>query len=118
MSNKAKIYIYKAGDPEGKLIKYSYRGSNLSEFQNDKLVISVGSAAHGIGVRTSEYMNFAFSSVPGMKVLIMDDELIQVVSVLFGMSEIIQKEVYLVQKIEDTSREILPHLNAVCIFSR
>ena len=62
-----------------------------------------------------EYMNYTFNEVPGMKVLLMDNELIQVVSVLFGMTEIIQKEVYLVQKIEDTNRDKLLHLNAVCI---
>ena len=62
-----------------------------------------------------EYMSYTFNETPGMKVLLMDEELIQVVSVLFGMSEIIQKEVYLVQKIEDTTRDTLHHLNAVCI---
>ncbi|BFU25742.1 sec1 family protein [Entamoeba histolytica] len=62
-----------------------------------------------------EYLNFTFSETPGMKALIMDSDTIPVVSILFGMTEIIQKEVYLVQQLSDQTRDTLPHLNAICL---
>ncbi|ELP88306.1 vacuolar protein sorting-associated, putative [Entamoeba invadens IP1] len=61
------------------------------------------------------YMNYTLDETPGMKALVMDADTIPVVSVLFSMTEIIQKEVYLVQQLSDTTRDTLLHLSAVCL---
>ncbi|ELP85626.1 vacuolar protein sorting-associated protein, putative [Entamoeba invadens IP1] len=66
-------------------------------------------------VALQEYLTYTFDETPGMKALIVDSDTIPVVSVLFSMTEIIQKEVYLVQQLSDPTRDSLPHLNAVCL---
>ncbi|KAL7721099.1 Vacuolar protein sorting-associated protein 45 [Entamoeba marina] len=60
-------------------------------------------------------MDFAFNETPGMKALIMDSDTIPIVSILYSMTEIIQKEVFLVQQLSDSKRDTLPHLSAVCL---
>ena len=62
-----------------------------------------------------QYVDHIFTKVDGMKALLMDNHTIQIISMLYSMTEIIQKGVFLVQKIEDQNREILANLNAICI---
>lgn len=50
----------------------------------------------------------------GMKVLLMDKETISIVSMVYSQSEILQKEVYLFEKISNAGRESMKHLNAIC----
>ncbi|XP_065836876.1 vacuolar protein sorting-associated protein 45-like [Oscarella lobularis] len=50
----------------------------------------------------------------GMKVLLMDKETISIVSMVYAQSEILQKEVYLFEKIDSTGRETMKHLKAIC----
>lgn len=54
------------------------------------------------------------SSGPGMKVLLMDKETTSIVSVVFSQSEILQKEVFLFERLESQSRERMKHLKALC----
>ncbi|XP_077362359.1 vacuolar protein sorting-associated protein 45 [Festucalex cinctus] len=54
------------------------------------------------------------SSGTGMKVLLMDKETTSVVSVVYTQSEILQKEVYLFERIDSHGRESMKHLKAVC----
>ncbi|XP_067931822.1 vacuolar protein sorting-associated protein 45-like [Watersipora subatra] len=49
----------------------------------------------------------------GMKVLLMDDETISIVSTVYAQSEILQKEVYLFEKISALSREPMKHLKCI-----
>ncbi|XP_069796695.1 vacuolar protein sorting-associated protein 45 isoform X2 [Narcine bancroftii] len=53
-------------------------------------------------------------SGPGMKVLLMDKETTSIVSMVYTQSEILQKEVYLFERIESTNRETMKHLKAIC----
>ncbi|GAB1606588.1 vacuolar protein sorting-associated protein 45-like [Argonauta hians] len=53
-------------------------------------------------------------SGPGMKVLLMDKETTPIVSMVFAQSEILQKEVYLFERIDATSRETMKHLKCIC----
>ncbi|XP_073423158.1 vacuolar protein sorting-associated protein 45 isoform X2 [Dendrobates tinctorius] len=53
-------------------------------------------------------------SGPGMKVLLMDKETTSVVSMVYTQSEILQKEVYLFERIDSASRESMKHLKAIC----
>ncbi|KAE8588168.1 hypothetical protein XENTR_v10022376 [Xenopus tropicalis] len=53
-------------------------------------------------------------SGPGMKVLLMDKETTSVVSMVYTQSEILQKEVYLFERIDSTNRESMKHLKAIC----
>ncbi|XP_057684288.1 vacuolar protein sorting-associated protein 45 isoform X2 [Corythoichthys intestinalis] len=54
------------------------------------------------------------SSGAGMKVLLMDKETTSIVSVVYTQSEILQKEVYLFERIDSQSRESMKHLKAIC----
>nr|KAF6414757.1 vacuolar protein sorting 45-like protein [Molossus molossus] len=53
-------------------------------------------------------------SGPGMKVLLMDKETTSIVSMVYTQSEILQKEVYLFERIDSPNREIMKHLKAIC----
>lgn len=53
-------------------------------------------------------------SGPGMKVLLMDKETTSFVSMVYTQSEILQKEVYLFERIDTTHRESMKHLKALC----
>ncbi|XP_072404956.1 vacuolar protein sorting-associated protein 45 isoform X2 [Chiloscyllium punctatum] len=53
-------------------------------------------------------------SGPGMKVLLMDKETTSIISMVYTQSEILQKEVYLFERIESTNRETMKHLKAIC----
>uniref|UniRef100_A0A8P4KMR9 Vacuolar protein sorting-associated protein 45 n=1 Tax=Dicentrarchus labrax TaxID=13489 RepID=A0A8P4KMR9_DICLA len=54
------------------------------------------------------------SSGPGMKVLLMDRETTSIVSVVYTQSEILQKEVYLFERIDSQNRDNMKHLKAIC----
>ncbi|XP_059149023.1 vacuolar protein sorting-associated protein 45-like [Physella acuta] len=49
----------------------------------------------------------------GMKVLLMDRETTSIVSMVYAQSEILQKEVYLFEKIDAAGRETMKHLNCI-----
>ncbi|XP_030042824.1 vacuolar protein sorting-associated protein 45 isoform X1 [Microcaecilia unicolor] len=53
-------------------------------------------------------------SGPGMKVLLMDKETTSIVSMVYTQSEILQKEVYLFERIDSLNRETMKHLKAIC----
>lgn len=53
-------------------------------------------------------------SGPGMKVLLMDKETTSIVSMVYAQSEILQKEVYLFEKIDSAGRETMKHLKCIC----
>lgn len=53
-------------------------------------------------------------SGPGMKVLLMDKETTSIVSMVYAQSEILQKEVYLFERIDSNSRETMKHLKCIC----
>uniref|UniRef100_A0A669CA45 Vacuolar protein sorting-associated protein 45 n=1 Tax=Oreochromis niloticus TaxID=8128 RepID=A0A669CA45_ORENI len=53
-------------------------------------------------------------SGPGMKVLLMDKETTSIVSVVYTQSEILQKEVYLFERIDSQNRDNMKHLKAIC----
>ncbi|TMS01364.1 Vacuolar protein sorting-associated protein 45 [Larimichthys crocea] len=54
------------------------------------------------------------NSGTGMKVLLMDRETTSIVSVVYTQSEILQKEVYLFERIDSQSRDNMKHLKAIC----
>lgn len=49
----------------------------------------------------------------GMKVLLMDKETTGIVSMVYSQSEILQKEVYLFERIDASNRETMKHLKAI-----
>ncbi|XP_005107406.1 vacuolar protein sorting-associated protein 45 [Aplysia californica] len=49
----------------------------------------------------------------GMKVLLMDKETTSIVSMVYAQSEILQKEVYLFERIDTAGRETMKHLNCI-----
>lgn len=50
----------------------------------------------------------------GMKVLLMDKETTSIVSMVYSQSEILQKEVFLFERIDVGGREAMKHLKCVC----
>jgi vacuolar protein sorting-associated protein 45 len=54
------------------------------------------------------------SNVQGMKVLLLDKETTGIVSMVYTQSQILQKEVFLFEKLDAPNREVMGHLKAVC----
>ncbi|XP_046584204.1 LOW QUALITY PROTEIN: vacuolar protein sorting-associated protein 45-like [Haliotis rubra] len=52
-------------------------------------------------------------SGPGMKVLLMDKDTTGVVSMVYAQSEILQKEVYLFERLDTSGRETMKHLKCI-----
>lgn len=62
------------------------------------------------------YLERALREVPGMKVLLVDGETIRMVSTALSQSDILEHEVYLVERIDSDARgDQLFHLRAVAI---
>ncbi|XP_022749447.1 vacuolar protein sorting-associated protein 45 homolog [Durio zibethinus] len=62
-----------------------------------------------------DYVNRMFQDISGMKVLILDSQTVSIVSVVYSQSELLQKEVFLVELIDSISKskESMSHLKAV-----
>lgn len=65
--------------------------------------------------QAQEYILKMIGSVSGMKVLLMDAETIAMVSLVCAQSDIMEKEVFLFERLDNASREVLLHLNAVVL---
>ncbi|CAC5381405.1 VPS45 [Mytilus coruscus] len=52
-------------------------------------------------------------SGPGMKVLLMDKDTTSIVSMVYAQSEILQKEVYLFERLDSAGRETMKHLKCI-----
>lgn len=63
-----------------------------------------------------DYITKMIGTVPGMKVFLMDKDTAGIVSIVFSQSQILQKEVYLFEKIDQKNREPMLHLKAICFF--
>ena len=76
--------------------------------------MSAGSGAAGAGsdlvAVLRYYVDKMLREVPGMKVLLLDSETTTVVSTVFSQSEILEQEVYLVEKLEADKGDQLLHL--------
>ncbi|GAA0153376.1 membrane trafficking regulatory protein [Lithospermum erythrorhizon] len=62
-----------------------------------------------------DYMNRMLNDISGMKVLILDSSTVSVVSVVYSQSDLLQKEVFLVELVDSISKskESMSHLKAV-----
>ncbi|XP_014522400.1 vacuolar protein sorting-associated protein 45 homolog isoform X1 [Vigna radiata var. radiata] len=62
-----------------------------------------------------DYINRILQDISGMKVLILDSQTVGVVSVVYSQSELLQKEVFLVELVDSISKssESMSHLKAV-----
>ncbi|KAJ6774120.1 VESICLE PROTEIN SORTING-ASSOCIATED [Salix purpurea] len=62
-----------------------------------------------------EYVNRMLQDISGMKVLILDSQTVSIVSVVYSQSELLQKEVFLVELVDSISKskESMSHLKAV-----
>lgn len=56
------------------------------------------------------YVDKALKEVPGMKVLLLDAETTKFVSTVYSQSEILEQEVYLVERLDVERKEQLLHL--------
>ncbi|KAJ5071839.1 vacuolar protein sorting-associated protein [Anaeramoeba ignava] len=63
------------------------------------------------------YISNMLSEVQGMKVLVLDHETTGIISLIYSQSELLQKQVFLVDKLEKQERETLTHLKGL-IFIR
>lgn len=59
-----------------------------------------------------DYFQNIFSEISGMKALILDKETSGIISVVYTQSKLYKNDIYLIQKIDDTS-EKLGHLKAI-----
>jgi len=60
-----------------------------------------------------EYITKMVTSIQGMKVLLLDKETMGIVSMVYSQSEILQKEVYLFERLDQPDRDTMVHVNAV-----
>lgn len=60
------------------------------------------------------YVGKIIGETSGMKMLLLDEETTGIISMVYTQSEILEKEVYLVDRIETLNREKITHLKAVC----
>jgi len=60
-----------------------------------------------------DYITKMVESVAGMKVLIMDKDTTGIVSLVYSQSQILQKEVYLFERLDSEGRELMAHLKAI-----
>ncbi|XWS23595.1 hypothetical protein CRYUN_Cryun28dG0028500 [Craigia yunnanensis] len=62
-----------------------------------------------------DYVHRMLQDISGMKVLILDSQTVSIVSVVYSQSELLQKEVFLVERIDSISKskESMSHLKAV-----
>ncbi|XP_020579471.1 vacuolar protein sorting-associated protein 45 homolog [Phalaenopsis equestris] len=60
-----------------------------------------------------EYIGRMLQDISGMKVLILDSWTVSIVSVVYSQSELLQKEVFLVELVDSMSKEPMTHLKAV-----
>ncbi|XP_052111190.1 vacuolar protein sorting-associated protein 45 homolog [Arachis duranensis] len=61
------------------------------------------------------YVNRMLQNISGMKVLILDSQTVSIVSIVYSQSELLQKEVFLVELVDSItkSKELMSHLKAV-----
>lgn len=62
-----------------------------------------------------EYIQAMVDRISGMKVLILDSETLGIISMVFSQSDILQHEVFLVERIDAEQPEKMRHMNAVCL---
>ncbi|XP_019176232.1 PREDICTED: vacuolar protein sorting-associated protein 45 homolog [Ipomoea nil] len=62
-----------------------------------------------------DYINRMLQDISGMKVLILDSDTVSIVSVVYSQSDLLKKEVFLVELLDSTSmsKESMSHLKAV-----
>eukprot|EP00897_Mesotaenium_endlicherianum_P003940 jgi/Mesen1/3574/ME000002S05142 len=60
-----------------------------------------------------DYVTRMLNEVSGMKILLVDKETLGIVSLALSQSEILHKEVFLVENVDATSRDVMSHLKAV-----
>ncbi|GAM25712.1 hypothetical protein SAMD00019534_088870 [Acytostelium subglobosum LB1] len=66
-----------------------------------------------VRIAIQDYINKMLNNVQGMKVLVLDKETAAIVGLVYSQSDILQKEVFLFEKIDGTSSEKMPHIKAV-----
>ena len=64
-----------------------------------------------------DYFDRIIDSVPGMKSLILDSETLGMISLVYSQSQILKRDVYLIERIEALEYNELPHLKGI-IFVR
>ncbi|XP_058103232.1 vacuolar protein sorting-associated protein 45 homolog [Magnolia sinica] len=60
-----------------------------------------------------DYVGRMLQDISGMKVLILDSQTVSIVSVVYSQSQLLQKEVFLVELVDSLSNESMAHLKAV-----
>lgn len=61
-----------------------------------------------------DYITKMLGEQPGMKVLLLDEDTTSIVSMVYAQSEVLQREVYLLERVDNTQRESMTHLKCVC----
>lgn len=61
-----------------------------------------------------EYVQSMVDGISGMKVLILDQETTGIISMVFSQSDILEHEVFLVDRIDSGTQDKMRHLNAIC----
>nr|CAD1822054.1 unnamed protein product [Ananas comosus var. bracteatus] len=60
-----------------------------------------------------DYIDRMLQDISGMKVVILDPQTVSIVSVVYSQSDLLRKEVFLVETVDNMSKESMAHLKAV-----
>ncbi|KAJ3300080.1 vacuolar protein sorting-associated protein 45 [Borealophlyctis nickersoniae] len=60
------------------------------------------------------YINKMISEVTGMKVLLLDAETTAIISVVLTQTQLLSKEIYLIDRVDNRQREKIKHLRCIC----
>ncbi|XP_020100533.1 vacuolar protein sorting-associated protein 45 homolog [Ananas comosus] len=60
-----------------------------------------------------DYIDRMLQDISGMKVVILDPQTVSIVSVVYSQSDLLRKEVFLVETVDNMSKESMVHLKAV-----
>lgn len=63
------------------------------------------------------YVDRMLKEVPGMKVLLLDADTTRIVSTVYSQSEILEQEVYLVERLDADRRDQLFHLKVLALLN-
>ncbi|CAD7944648.1 unnamed protein product [Amoebophrya sp. A25] len=80
-----------------------------------KMLSSINNDQSSLLLAMQKYIELMLDRVPGMKVLLLDQETTGIVSMVYSQSQILEKEVFLVEKIENENQEKMGHLSVICL---
>ena len=85
----------------------------MKQAEGFKVSIAIMAGGQNLASKIREYVHAMLQRVQGMKVLLLDQETMGIISMVYSQSDILKHEVFLVEKLDSEQTEKMRHLNAV-----